>query len=172
MTFHIWVHRPLLQVIILLLGSAVRGQHVEVNFKNTSLQLKVNVQQAFNFGVFAQGVHGGTISVFPNSSRVASGSVIPLNLGESSSPLVLEIEGTKGTVVSMLAGQTTILTGSNGGIMKLTLLDVNNAMPFIITNEAPAKNRVTIGAQLTVGDVSESPPGNYSGSLNLSFLTD
>jgi len=56
--------------------------------------------------------------------------------------------------------------------MKLKLLDINNSMPFIITNEAPAKNLVTIGAELIVGNMSESPPGNYSGSLYLSFLTD
>jgi len=39
------------------------------------------VQQAFNFGVFAQGATGGTISILPNASRAASGSVIPLNMG-------------------------------------------------------------------------------------------
>ncbi|MBK8711027.1 MAG: DUF4402 domain-containing protein [Niastella sp.] len=167
-----WVKRPLLQIIVLLCGSPVMSQQVGVNINNESLQLKVNVQQAFNFGVFAQGATGGTISILPNASRAASGSVIPLNMGGLYSPLILEIEGAKGTVISLLAGQTTILTGSNGGIMKLKLLDINNSMPFIITNEAPAKNLVTIGAELIVGNMSESPPGNYSGSLYLSFLTD
>jgi len=134
--------------------------------------LLVTVKQEFNFGAFTQGPSGGTISILPDGLRTASGSVVPLNFGATYLPLVLEIEGPKGSVVSMLAQDIALLTGSNGGVMRLRVKNSYPAMPFIITDDAPAKSIIKIGADLIVGNSSESPPGNYIGTLNISFIRE
>ena len=133
--------------------------------------VKVIVKQDLQIGAFAQGSAGGTIQLMPDGSRHSSGTVIPLNFGAAYMPLILEIEGPKGSVISILE-ESTVLTGSNGGSMKLKLRNSQPAMPFIIMEDAPAKSIVTIGAELTAGNMVQSPPGNYSGNLAISFVVE
>jgi hypothetical protein len=134
--------------------------------------VKVTVKQDLKFGTFTQGASGGSITLLPEGTRLAGGTVIPLNFGGTYMPLLLEIEGPKGSIVSIVADDRTILTGSNGGMMKLKLGNSIPSMPFIILEDAPAKSIVKIGAELIVGNLIESPPGNYSGSLNISFVVE
>ena len=134
--------------------------------------VRVLVKQQLSFGAFTQGPAGGSVTLMADGSRAASGSVVPLNFGSVYMPLVLEIEGPKGAIVTMLADEKNVLTGSNGGVMSLRLKSSNPVMPFIITEDAPAKSIITIGAELFVGSSTESPPGNYNGSLNISFIVE
>jgi hypothetical protein len=107
----------------------------------------------------------------PDGTRLGSGTVVPLNFGAGSAALILEIQGPKGSIVSMLS-ETTSLTGSNGGSMLLKIRETYPAMPFIITEDAPAKSVIKIGAELMVGNAQQAPPGNYTGSLNVSFVVE
>lgn len=162
----------LLTGLAALFFTQVQSQQLRADAGSLSPALKVNVRQELQLGAFTQGSSGGTIRLQTDGTRTATGTVVPLNFGAAYMPLVLEIEGPKGSIVSMLAGELTILTGSNGGRMRLKIAGSNPAMPFIITDDPPAKNVITIGAELIVGNSQESPPGNYSGSLNVSFVVE
>ncbi|RYD70019.1 MAG: DUF4402 domain-containing protein [Sphingobacteriales bacterium] len=149
-----------------------KAQQPITNIKVNTTAVRVNVRQQLNLGAFTQGASGGSIQVLADGTRTAAGTVVPLNFGSGYMPLILEIEGPRGAIVSMLTDDKTELTGSNGGSMKLRLTGANPSMPFIITNDAPAKSVIKIGAELIVGNSTESPPGNYSGSLNISFVVE
>ncbi|MBC7936970.1 MAG: DUF4402 domain-containing protein [Rhizobacter sp.] len=145
---------------------------LKLNLSTNEAALKVTVRQELQLGAFTQGSSGGSISVSPQDIRSASGTVIPLNFGSNYHALVLEIEGAKGAIVSMIAGETIVLTGSNGGTMRLLIKGTSPLMPFVINEDAPAKSVIKIGAELIAGNSIESPPGNYSGSLNISFIVE
>lgn len=162
------------QLLLFMSFSFLPGHSQSVNtaIQAGSPRVKVTVLQDLQLGAFTQGPAGGTMQVLPDGSRTASGSVVPLNLGASVSALVLEIEGPKGAIISMLANETVVLNGSAGGRMQLKLRFANPAMPFILANDAPAKQLVAVGAELIVGNAQESPPGTYAGSLNVSFIVE
>lgn len=162
----------LLVVMASLCFVQANSQQVGISVSAISTSLKVSVRQEISFGAFAQGNAGGSVTISAEGTRWASGAVVPLNFGAAYLPLILEIEGPRGSIVSMLSDETTILTGSNGGTMKLKLIASNPAMPFIITEDAPAKSIVKIGAELIVGNAAMSPPGSYTGTLNLSFIVE
>lgn len=147
-------------------------QQVALSITASGTALKVTVRQEISFGAFTQGASGGSITISPEGTRIASGTVVPLNFGSTYLPLILEIEGPKGSIVSMLTDETTLLTGSNGGVMKLKLRRSNPMMPFIISEDALAKSVIKLGAELVAGNLIESPPGNYSGSLHISFVVE
>lgn len=149
-----------------------QSQQVGVNTMIPTPVVTVNVRQELQLGAFTQGNSGGSISITYDGTRTGTGSVVPLSLGSASSPLILEIQGPKGSIVSMIENEATILTGSNGGTMRLKLKSFNPEMPFVIADDPPAKNIIRIGAELTVGNAQQSPPGNYSGSMNISFVVE
>ncbi len=162
----------LLILLICLCFLTGNSQQVALLVTTNETALHVTVKQEINFGAFTQGPSGGIISLTPEGLRTASGSVVPLNLGATYLPLIVEIEGPKGAIVSMLAEETILLTGNNGGTMKLKIRSTIPAIPFMITDDAPVKNILKIGADLIVGNLTESPPGNYSGTLNISFVKE
>lgn len=145
---------------------------VRTEIINQQSPVKVTVKQDIGFGAFTIGASGGSITLTPQGTRLASGAIVLLNFGGTYTPLLLEIEGPKGSIVSIVADDKTILTGSNGGTMKLKIGNSIPSMPFIISEDAPAKSIVKIGAELIAGNLTESPPGNYSGSLNISFMVE
>lgn len=147
------------------------GQKIETTVKVPTTVFTVNVKQELQLGAFTQGSSGGSISISPEGVRTGLGTVLPLNFGVNYAPLILEIQGPRGSVVSMLANET-VLTGSNGGTMNLTIQSTNPQMPIVITDDPPEKVIIKIGAVLRVGNSLESPPGNYSGSLNISFILE
>ena len=161
-------------LLVILAGMFfLKGQcQVSTGTSGTDAALKVTVIQELQLGAFTQGNAGGSISVSTEGTRSVSGTVIALNFGSNYFPLVLEIEGPKAAIVSMLAGETSILTGSNGGTMRLKIKETNPRVPFVINEDAPAKSIIKIGAELIVGNSLESPPGNYSGSLHISFIME
>ncbi len=164
----------LLLIVLLACGCFVQAasQQIGVVVTTNETALQVTVRQEINFGAFAQGASGGIISISPEGVRNGTGSVVPLNFGASYQPLILEIAGPRGSIVSMLAQETTLLTGSNGGTIRLKIARSNPSMPFIITDDAPNKSSIKIGAELIIGNATVSPPGNYSGTLNISFVRE
>ncbi|RYY64102.1 MAG: DUF4402 domain-containing protein [Chitinophagaceae bacterium] len=170
------IHFSYRQCLLLVLLSGcflqAKSQQLGLAISTSSPALRVQVRQELQFGAFTQGTAGGTVEILPEGSRMATGTVVPLNFSANVTSLILEVEGPKGAIVSMLAGEVSVLTGSNGGIMKLRLKQSHPLMPFIIMEEAPARTIINIGAELIVGNLQESPPGNYSGSLNISFIVE
>ncbi len=135
--------------------------------------ITVNHSQPLAFGAFTPGTSGGTITVTPDgASRYATGTVIPLNLGLIYTPAMFYVRANPGTVISLLAGPPSILTGSNGGTLSLQLDDTYPASPFVTMVPFQQQTTVLLGGTLTVGTIVSNPPGSYSGTINVTFVQE
>jgi hypothetical protein len=128
--------------------------------------------QSLNFGAFSQGAAGGSVTITPVGGRNSTGDIILLNLGYSFSAAIFEVVGYAGTVVSLLDGPDIVLSGSTGGSMLLHIGDSSPASPFVITNDPPVSTLLYIGGILTVRNPGLNPPGNYSGTYNITFIQE
>jgi hypothetical protein len=124
------------------------------------------------FGAFTQGAAGGTVTINSGGSRSSTGDVILLGLGIPFSTAEYQIVGNQGTVVSILNGPDVSLPGSGGGSMILHLGNTSPLSPFVITTIPPAFTLLYIGGTLTVGSPAANPPGNYSGTFNITFIQE
>ncbi|NQU87024.1 MAG: DUF4402 domain-containing protein, partial [Mariniphaga sp.] len=136
------------------------------------ITVTVNLSQNLSFGAFSQGNTGGSVIIYPNGSRSSTGDIILLNLGFSFSTALYDVVGNPGTIISILNGSNTTLTGSNGGSMILTIGDSSPSSPFILTTIFPIATQVSIGGTLTVGNPLANPPGNYSGTFDVTFVQE
>jgi hypothetical protein len=127
----------------------------------------VTTVQNLDFGMFAQGSQGGTVTVSGSGERNATGSVTLFNFGPLHHPALFDVAAPSGTIISISFGSDVLLTGSNGGSMRLHLETSNPVAPF--TSGPSEMNQVQIGGTLTVGNVSASPPGSYSGTFSITF---
>lgn len=134
--------------------------------------LEVTVNQNLGFGAFTQGASGGTITINSSSVRSSSGDVILLNLGYSFSAATYKLIANAGTVISILNGLDVSLPGSNGGSMTLHIGVSDPASPFVLTTVPPAFTLMNVGGTLTVGNPGANPPGNYSGSFDITFIQE
>jgi hypothetical protein len=130
----------------------------------------VNPAQGLNFGAFFQGSSGGTVIIFSNGSRSATGSIIQANLGFSFSPAIFEIDAEPGTIVTISNGPDATLTGSNGGSMSLHIGSADKGTPFTATAASPGRTQIRIGGTLTVSTPLANPPGNYNGVFFVTFI--
>ncbi|HEY9116143.1 MAG TPA: DUF4402 domain-containing protein [Bacteroidales bacterium] len=136
------------------------------------ISVSVYLNQGLNFGGFTQGSSGGSVIVYPDGSRSSTGDVVLYNLGFLVSPVIFEIEGNAGTIISLLNGPPAVLTGSNGGSMTLTLGGSDPPSPFINTSYAPSLFQVRVGGTLTVGNALANPPGDYNGTFMITFIQE
>lgn len=134
--------------------------------------VEVTVSQNLGFGAFSHGVSGGTVIISNSGSRSATGTVIPLNLGFSFNAAVFRLVANRGTLITILNGPPAVLPGSNGGSMTMTLGVTDPASPFVIINNPPAFTIMNIGGTLTVGNAASNPPGNYSGTFDITFIQE
>jgi hypothetical protein len=134
--------------------------------------ITVTVMQNLAFGVFTQGMSGGTVVISSVGNRSATGDVVLLNLGYSFSAASYDIVANPGTVISLLNGPDAILPGSNGGSMILHIGSSNPAWPFVTTAVPPTPTSMTVGGTLTVSNPGANPAGNYSGTFNITFIQE
>jgi hypothetical protein len=125
--------------------------------------------QDFSFGTFYQGNAGGTISLSTEGSRTSAGDIVLLNSGPATSQAVFEIEAPENTLISILTGLNTTLTGSNGGTMALEITGSNPESLFTHTAVSPGRSRIHFSGKLTVGDQIASPAGIYQGTISITF---
>jgi hypothetical protein len=126
--------------------------------------------QELSFGAFTYATITGTVTVTPTGSRSGSGVVL-LNIGTPAAAL-FNIVANTGTLITILNGPDATLTGSSGGTMTLQIGTSDPASPFVTTNIYPDPTLLYIGGTLTVGNSVTSPPGNYSGTFDLTFSQD
>lgn len=82
------------------------------------------------------------------------------------------VRANPGTVISLLAGPPSILTGSNGGSLSLQLDDTYPASPFVTMVPFQQQTTVLLGGTLTVGTIISNPPGSYTGTINVTFVQE
>lgn len=128
--------------------------------------------QDMGFGAFIQGSSGGSVTVSHNGIRSSSGDLILANLGVPYFPAIFEIEAPKGTILSILNGPDTQLTGSNGGSITLSLGASDKGQSFTTTVEPPQRTSLQIGGTLTVSNPQNNPAGNYTGTFSVTFIQE
>jgi hypothetical protein len=132
----------------------------------------VTVTQNLGFGAFCHGAVGGSVTITSGGARSSTGDVILLNLGFPFAASVYRLVGNPGTVISILNGSDVSLPGSNGGSLLLHIGASNPVSPFVITTVPPAFTLLNIGGTLSVGNSASNPPGNFSGSFNITFIQE
>ena len=159
--------RPLL-IIVLVMSGLICQLKATAQEKPPRLH-SVSCIQNFSFGAFFQGTSGGTVIIYTDGTRSATGNVILANLGFLYYPAIFEITATSGTLITIINGPDATLTGNNGGSMILHVGSSLPASPFIITVNPPSTTQVKIGGTLTVGTPLANPVGSYSGSFLVTF---
>lgn len=157
-------------ILVFLLCSCLSAQAQELPPRPVSIY--VNPAQGLIFGAFFQGISGGSVMVYPDGSRVVTGSIVPANLGFPFSPAIFEIEGNPGTQLSIMNGPDVVLAGNNGGTLQLHLGTSSTGSPFVITTTPPARTQVRVGGTLTVGSPLANPSGSYIGTFSITFIQE
>lgn len=132
----------------------------------------VPTAQTLSFGAFTPGSSGGTVTVSPGSLRSSTGTVIRLSLGFAYSSALFEITANPGTLISILDYPSVVLPGSGGGSMTLTIDSTNPVSPFVTSAIPPNTTSLYIGGTLSVGNILVNPPGDYSGTFNITFIQE
>lgn len=136
------------------------------------MTVTVNLSQNLSFGAFYQGNAGGTVIIYPDGSRSSTGDIVLLTMGYSFATGLYDVIANRGTLVSILNGPDATLTGSNGGSLTLHIGDSDPSSAFIITTTPPAATQVRIGGTLIVGNPLANPPGNFSGTFDVTFVQE
>ena len=134
--------------------------------------MSVTLFQDISFGAIIQGNNGGSVTIFPDGSRTVSGDIFAIDLGVQYSPAIFEVEATPGTLVTIVFGPDTYLTGNNGGSMSLHIGTSDPLSPFINTLQPPGRTQVCIGGTLTVGNPLANSAGDYAGLFSVIFIQE
>jgi len=135
------------------------------------LTVTVNLSSNLSFGAFYQGNAGGSVFIYPDGSRSATGDIVLLGMGYSFSTALFDVTAYPGTPVSILQG-TSVLTCTNGGVLTLKTGDPSTFYPVIINTMPPASTQVRVGGELIVGNPLANPPGDYTGSFDVTFVQE
>lgn len=130
----------------------------------------VNLSQNLSFGAFYQGGTGGSVIISTTGSRSSTGDIVLLNMSYTFATGLYDVVANPGTLVTINSGANAILTGSNGGTMTLVIGGSSPASPFVLTTTPPTSTQLSIGGTLIVGNPASNPPGNYSGTFNVTFF--
>ena len=130
------------------------------------ITVKVRNYQPLTFGSFIQSGDNGTVIISSQGARSATGSVFLPNTSSITTAALFDIESIPGTLITVHNGLDTPLTGGTG-TMTLHIGDSFPPSPFVTTGE---HTTVTIGGTLTVGPLTANPPGNYSGTFEITFI--
>ena len=163
------ITRLILILMTCFLSSVTYAQDPSDTLPPDPAAIHVFTIQNLQFGVFAQGGSGGTITVSNSGGRSATGSIILINQGGSFFQCIIDVEAAPGSLISITNGADATLTGSNGGTVTLVIGNSNPTSPFNTTVSPPARTPVNIGGTLTVGNSAASPPGNYTGVFYITF---
>jgi hypothetical protein len=150
---------------ILIISSSTYGQEPPPR------PITVTVTKGLSFGAFSYASTTGTVTINADGSRSATGLLL-FNLGYTYSTALYQIVGNPGTVINLLSSSPVNLIGSNGGLMVLTIGASNPSIPFVITTVPPASTPFYLGGTLSVGNQAANPPGNYSGTFDITFIQE
>ncbi|HBC79099.1 MAG TPA: hypothetical protein DEO60_13185 [Bacteroidales bacterium] len=128
--------------------------------------------QGLSFGAFYHGASGGTVIISPAGARSSTGDVVLLSLGIPFSAALFQVHAHRGTVVSILNGPDTILSGTPSGTMMLHIGSSNPSSPFVSTVNFNVIIPLYIGGILTVGNSAANPPGSYTGTFDVTIVRE
>ncbi len=129
--------------------------------------------QDMNLGDILPGIAGGTVRLFPNGTRIATGTVVLV--GSSHQPARFAGLGTQNELVSITVAPVTATLTGPGAPMLLSLIEIGSTPTAILTG-TPSFFRITsaignfnfpVGGTLAVG--ANQAPGVYSGTFTLTL---
>lgn len=140
-----------------------------------SRSIVVNSTQNLSFGVLTilSGSTGGTVTVDYNGMRTASGSVVLLNSSPQAQQGIYEVKICPGRLVNISYPNSVVLTGNNGGSLTMNLGPTDkgpSGSSFISNKGCNDVHYVNVGGVLTVGSMAANPPGDYSGTFEITFI--
>jgi Domain of unknown function (DUF4402) len=132
--------------------------------------------QDLNMGDIIPGTLGGTVRLYPNGTRTATGTIVLV--GNSHQPARFAGLGTQNEQVSILLAANTIQLTGPGAPMTLSLFEIGSTPTAILSTNASfftigsalGNFNFPVGASLAVGP--SQAPGTYSGtfSITLNYL--
>jgi len=117
-----------------------------------------------NIGKFSSGENGGTITLTPNGTRTASGSVILIDSPYSQGSFSLS--GFEPAGLSILLPSVAIPMIHNNSLSRVYLDNWTYEIPSIKGNDVV----INVGATLKVVSSERNPAGLYTGSYQVIFL--
>ena len=155
----------LLILLLLTMSSLVKAQEPPPR------PVLINVTaQTLSFGAFAHGAVGGTVTISSGGFRSSTGDVILLSLGYPYFTTLYEVIANPGTIITIMNGPDVILPGSNGGSITLTIGASDPVSPFVTSTPPPLPTYLNIGGTISIGNTAANPPGDYSGTYDITFV--
>ncbi len=155
----------LLILLLLTLSSLVKAQEPPPR------PVVINVTaQTLSFGAFAHGTVGGTVSISSGGIRSSTGDIILLSLGYPYSTTLYEVIANPGTIITIMNGPNVTLPGSNGGSITLTIGASDPVSPFVTSTPPPLPTYLNVGGTISIGNTAANPPGDYSGTYDITFV--
>jgi hypothetical protein len=140
-----------------------------------SRTVTVHSTQAINFGSFClvnNGSSGGTVTVDWMGNRTATGQVMLLNSGPAPQAAIFEINLCQGRLVVINYPVSTILSGNNGGSVKLNIGPTEKGLSgsaFQVNSDCSFITQLRVGGTLIIGSNTANPGGDYSGNFSITF---
>lgn len=132
------------------------------------ITVTVSTLQHLNFGtIIPNGPSGGTVTVDHSGFRTSSGQIILPSIGTYCSPALFLVTALPGTLITIVNGPNSLLSGSNTGTIMLSIGSSSTGSPFVATTPT---TDVFIGGTLTVGSLSANPAGSYNGTFTVTFI--
>ncbi len=135
--------------------------------------ITANNSQPLAFGAFTPGVSGGSVTIIAaGGTRSSGGTVVLLNMGIIYTPAMFYVKANPGTVISLLTGPPSTITGSNGGTLSLQTNCTFPLSPIVTQVPYQQQTTVLVGGTLTVGSIASNPAGYYSGTIDVTFVQE
>ncbi|MDX1544988.1 MAG: DUF4402 domain-containing protein, partial [Christiangramia sp.] len=97
-----------------------------------------------------------------------TGDITLLNNG-TVSPALYDVYANPGTIITVTHPPSFELTGTSGQKITLEINSYSTGKTFISTQSPAIPNSVYLGGTLILGSSSANGPGNYSGTINITF---
>jgi hypothetical protein len=127
--------------------------------------------QNLSFGAFYQGATGGSVIINSAGGRSSTGDVVLLSMGYLFSAAVFNVVANPGTVISLLKPTTTLTDGS-GHLLTLQIDETSPVSPFVTTVPVTSVTPVYVGGILYIGSPAANPPGDYTGTFDMTFVQE
>jgi len=135
------------------------------------LQTSIYTVNPFRFGVFYPGYTGGSITLSEDGMRTSTGTVVILHQGIVG-PAVFEITTAASTMIQLNYENEIHLTSSTGASLLLVPGELSRGNPFISPPDAESGFMVTLGGTIEISGSTQNPPGEYSGTLQVSIVVE
>lgn len=135
-------------------------------------RVSINTLADLAFGAFYPGRAGGIVEVSKDGIRSSSGSVVLIGSDMPVSAAVYEIRSPGFTMIHLMFDDQIILRGPGSEQLICTPI-VNGQNTTIVSPSNAARGfTLTMGARLIVEGAGQSPPGDYSGVINVFLVVE